>query len=49
MAQLGFISCINDYTRIHNNSRTTIDHIFVKTNGADNVKPFILESCITDH
>jgi len=49
MAQLGFISCINDYTRILNNSRTTIDHIFVKTNGADYVKPFILESCITDH
>jgi len=49
MAQLGFISCINDYTRIHNNSRSTIDHILVKINGTDKVKLFILESYITDH
>jgi len=30
MAQMGFVSFINEYTRVNKNSSTTIDHIFIK-------------------
>lgn len=48
MAQMGFVSCINEYTRVNNNSATTIDHIFIKNSCTSNIRPIILESCITD-
>lgn len=51
LTEYGFISLINDYTRVYKNSKSCVDHIFVKsreiTNG--NVIPLILKSKITDH
>lgn len=46
----GFISCINEYTRSQQNSRSCIDHIFIKTkiNPAKMI-PIVNESTITDH
>jgi len=49
MAQMVFFSCINEYTRVNNNSYTTIDHIFIKNGDVTNIEPIILESYITDH
>jgi len=46
----GFISCINDYTRISGNAKSCIDHIFIKsTIPANNILPIICHSKITDH
>lgn len=49
MAQMGFVSCINEYSGVNNNSATTIDHIFIKNSCTNNIRPIILESCVTDH
>lgn len=47
----GYISYINDYTRVHENRKSCIDHIFVKTNTVSNngLIPVIIQSSITDH
>ncbi|KAG5899655.1 hypothetical protein JTB14_036027 [Gonioctena quinquepunctata] len=46
----GFISAINDYTRCSNNSKTCIDHIFVKTNhDIELLLPIIVKTNLTDH
>jgi len=49
MAKLGFYSYINDYTRVCNNTSTTIDHIFIRTKYIDSINPILLKSLITDH
>lgn len=49
IAQIGFVSCINEYTRVTNNSHNAIDHIFIKNGYIDSIKPIILESYIRDH
>lgn len=51
LSQLGFKSYINESTRIEGQTKTCIDHIFMKNNFVhDNeVKAMIIESKITDH
>lgn len=46
----GCLSVINKPTRIQGNSKTTIDHIFIKSNKtAQSLKGFVLNSKFTDH
>lgn len=49
--EYGFVSLINKVTRVENNSRTCIDHIFLKdkTLTRENLTPIVLHSSITDH
>lgn len=49
--ELGYISSINDPTRIHYNQISCIDHIFIKSkwNILDMTIPIVLKSDITDH
>ena len=50
----GFVSLINDVpTRIQENSRSCLDHIFIRVNNStfeiENIIPIVLNSTITDH
>ena len=50
----GFVSLINDIpTRIQENSRSCLDHIFIRVNNStfeiENIIPIVLNSTITDH
>lgn len=46
----GYISYINDYTRIHNESKACIDHFFVKTENLNTkIRSIIFKQNITDH
>lgn len=49
--EFGFVSMVNIPTRVQGNSRTCIDHIFVKSknNNIDNLLPLVIQTCITDH
>lgn len=58
LAKFGYTSTINDYTRITDNSKTCIDHIFInnylnsndnKITDSDTLKAYILKTSITDH
>lgn len=58
LAKFGYTSAINDFTRITDNSKTCIDHIFInnyfKLNDSQNtdsdaLKAYILKTSITDH
>lgn len=49
LAEMGYVSSINSYTRVKNGSKTCIDHIFVKGSDNDNHYSFILQNDITDH
>lgn len=50
MSEHAFLSYINDFTRIENNSKSCIDHIFIKTDiSPQNILPIILHSKISDH
>jgi len=58
LAKFDYTSAINDFTRITNNSKTCIDHIFInnyiKLNDSqvidsDALKAYILKTSITDH
>lgn len=49
MAEFGFRSIINAYTRIQRGSATCIDHIFVKDLGKGKYESFVIKSDITDH
>lgn len=50
LAEQGYISAINTYTRVQANSKTCLDHIFLKTNiPRNNFVPVVLQVQITDH
>lgn len=50
MGEHGFISAINNFTRIQGNSKSCIDHMFIKNkNEGYEYIPIIIETCITDH
>lgn len=49
MASNNFISCINNYTRVTNTTKTCIDHIFSKNIDLQCINSFILKCNITDH
>lgn len=51
LSEEGFVSAINAGTRVHNQSVTCIDHVFVKCNKAHDVlyRPIVLKTDITDH
>lgn len=50
MTENGYVSLINDNTRMVNNSKSCIDHIFLKTKKKkSDTKPIIYETNITDH
>lgn len=49
MAEYGFISCINSSTRVTQNAKSCIDHIFVKGFVLPSIKSYVLKSDLTDH
>lgn len=49
MASNNFISCINNFTRVTNTTKSCIDHIFTKNIDIHCINSFILECSITDH
>lgn len=52
MAKYGYISYINKPTRITNETKSCLDHFFLKTDARNtdiNCKSFIIETNITDH
>lgn len=50
LSEFGYISAINKFTRIQGETKTCIDHIFIKTNiSYDLFTPVVLETQITDH
>lgn len=50
LAEHGYISCINNYTRITNNSKSCIDHIFLPQRlFHDSITAMIINTAITDH
>lgn len=50
LSEWGYISTINEYTRIQGASRSCIDHIFLNSNiDGKHCKPIILKTNITDH
>lgn len=53
LGEEGFIAAINNYTRVEGNTKTCIDHIFIRNkvqnNNNYNYNPVILQSNITDH
>lgn len=51
LSEHGFKSLINEHTRIQNESKSCLDHIFIKSkyNVDDRVLPMIVQSDITDH
>ena len=49
LSSLGYQSLIDRPTRVFNQSKTCIDHVFLKSKNFSGVYPFILELNITDH
>nr|CAI5859284.1 unnamed protein product [Callosobruchus analis] len=50
MSENNYNSMINGYTRIQGESKSCIDHIFLKTQESDeNFNPILLNYTITDH
>lgn len=53
MTQKGYVSCINEPTRVTQCTSTLLDHLFLKfkhTNFAeDDIIPIVFKACITDH
>lgn len=49
MANFNMISCINNYTRVPNNSKTYLDHIFIKNHINSIIESYIIHCTITDH
>lgn len=49
LGELGFQSLINSSTRIQGNSKSTIDHIFIKNKNNFASKSYIIKTDITDH
>ena len=50
LSEFGYSSTINEYTRVQQNSKSCIDHIFLKTNhDTELVLPLVIQTDITDH
>lgn len=49
LSEAGYKSLINKHTRVKNNSKTCIDHIFMKSNINTNSTSMVFRSNITDH
>ncbi|KAJ8970980.1 hypothetical protein NQ317_003851 [Molorchus minor] len=51
LAEFGFHPVINDYTRIQGDSKSCLDHIFIRSKGDfdDLILPLIVQTSITDH
>lgn len=51
LSEFGYVSTINEYTRIQGESKSCIDHIFLKHNKHvhNNILPIIIKTDITDH
>lgn len=49
MASHNFISCINEFTRVTNNIKSCIDHIFIRNIDVLTTQACILKSKVTDH
>ncbi|KAJ8947641.1 hypothetical protein NQ317_008848 [Molorchus minor] len=51
MAEWGYTSAINNYTRVQGNSKSCIDHLFFNIQNMPNISmiPMILKTCISDH
>lgn len=50
LAEAGYESLINDYTRVDKESKSCIDHMFVKSKrNVNSYTPIILQNNITDH
>lgn len=49
--EFGYISCINNYTRVQENQKSCLDHIFIRSrhNVNEKILPIILQTDITDH
>jgi len=45
----GFVSCINNYTRVFKGSKSCLDHIFSINISIDNIMSYIFILDITDH
>jgi len=49
MLSIEFVSCINNYTRVFNGSKSCLDHIFSKNISINNIKSYIVKLDIIDH
>lgn len=50
LSEFGFLSTINNYTRVQQNTRSCIDHIFLNTkHNYELALPLIIKTNITDH
>lgn len=50
LSEFNFVSTINDFTRVVENSKSCIDHIFVRSKGdLDCLLPFVIKTKLTDH
>lgn len=50
MSEYNFRSAINTFTRVQGNSRSCIDHFFIRTSqNIDNCTPVVIETNLTDH
>ncbi|KAF0696164.1 RNA-directed DNA polymerase from mobile element jockey [Aphis craccivora] len=49
MANFNMISCINNYTRVSNNSKSCLDHIFINNLLNNKIESYIIKCTITDH
>lgn len=49
MASHKFVSCINESTRVTNNTKSCIDHICIRNLDVLNTQAFILKCKIADH
>lgn len=50
LSENGYISTINTYTRVQGNSKSCLDHIFIKTNISYKfILPIVMETQISDH
>jgi len=49
LASYNFISCIDSYTRVTDNTKSCIDHIFIRNVDLSKANSFVIKTDITDH
>lgn len=49
LSEWNYISYINDFTRVDGDTRSCIDHIFIRTTKETQIQPIIFRTDITDH